>query len=105
MQYKLRYLPLFYEDLEDKVVYIAEQLQNEQAASEMIDAVEQAILKRLPAAEAFEQYDSCRERETPYYRIYVKNYVIYYVVLNEGDYKVMEVRRILYSKQNQEDHV
>lgn len=26
-KYKLRYLPLFYEDLEQKVVYIAENLQ------------------------------------------------------------------------------
>ena len=29
IQYELRYLPLFYEDLEQKVVYIAEILHNE----------------------------------------------------------------------------
>ena len=43
-KYKLRYLPLFYEDLEQKVVYIAEKLQNEKAANNLIDAVEKAIL-------------------------------------------------------------
>ena len=39
-KYKLRYLPLFYEDLEQKVVYILEKLQNEKAANDLIDAVE-----------------------------------------------------------------
>lgn len=39
-KYKLRYLPLFYEDLEQKVVYISEKLQNEKAANDLIDAVE-----------------------------------------------------------------
>ena len=28
-KYKLRYLPLFYKDLEEKIVYIAEELHNE----------------------------------------------------------------------------
>lgn len=36
----------------------------------------------------------------PYYRIYVKNYVIYYVVIDNGANKIMEVRRILYRGQN-----
>ena len=43
-KYKLRYLPLFYEDLEQKVVYIVEELHNQQAANELLDAVENAIL-------------------------------------------------------------
>lgn len=41
-KYMLRYLPLFYEDLEQKVVYIAENLQNEKAANDLLDAVESA---------------------------------------------------------------
>ena len=36
-KYKLRYLPLFYEDLEQKVIYIAEKLHNEKAANDLID--------------------------------------------------------------------
>lgn len=44
VQYVLRYLPLFYEDLEQKIVYIAETLHNEKAANDLLDAVEQAIL-------------------------------------------------------------
>ena len=101
-RYKLRYLPLFYEDLEQKVVYIAEDLGNPQAANELLDAVENAILERLPVAEAFEQYYSIRERKYPYYRIYVKNFVVWYVVIaDEGQDKIMEIRRFLYNKQDQ----
>lgn len=36
-KYILRYLPLFYEELEEKVVYIAEILKNPQAANELCD--------------------------------------------------------------------
>ena len=35
--YKLRYLPLFYQDLEGKILYIAETLQNPQAANDLLD--------------------------------------------------------------------
>ncbi|MGN0341087.1 MAG: hypothetical protein ACI4D0_11430 [Lachnospira sp.] len=52
-QYELRYLPLFYEDLEQKVIYISETLHNVKAANDLLDAVEQAIIERLPFAEAF----------------------------------------------------
>ncbi len=100
-KYKLRYLPVFYEDLEQKVMYIAETLQNKKAANDLLDAVERAILDRLPVAEAFETYHSLKDRQHPYYRIYVKNFVIYYVVIDgEGSEKIMEVRRFLYEKQN-----
>ena len=101
-EYKLRYLPLFYQDLEQKVTYIAEQLQNVKAANDLIDAVENAILQRQPVAEAFEPYHSLKERRYPYYRIYVKNYVIWYVVINDGSSKIMEIRRFLYNKQDME---
>ena len=100
-KYKLRYLPLFYEDLEQKVVYIAENLKNPKAANDLIDAVEKAILERLPVAEAFEPYESMKERRYPYYRICVKNFVAWYVVIDdEGDDKIMEIRRFLYNKQD-----
>ncbi len=102
-KYKLRYLPLFYEDLEQKVVYIAEKLHNEKAANDLIDAVEKAILERLPVAEAFEPYHSLKERRYPYYRIYVKNFVAWYVIIDdEGEDRIMEMRRFLYNKQDKD---
>ena len=100
-KYRLRYLPLFYEDLDEKITYIAEELKNPKAASDLLDKVETAILKRLPVAESFEPYHSLRERRYAYYRIYVDNYVIYYVVIDDdpGDL-IMEARRFLYNGQN-----
>ena len=102
-KYRLSYLPLFYEDLDEKITYIAEELKNPKAAGDLLDKVEAAILKRLPAAESFEPYHSLREREYAYYRIYVENYVVYYVVIDDDpDDLIMEVRRFLYNKQNRE---
>lgn len=95
-RYKLRYLPLFSSDLREIVDYIAYQLHNPAAAEDLLDAVENAIFERASCAEAFEPYRSKSERSQVYYRIYVKNYTIYYVV--EGD--TMEIRRILYNKRN-----
>lgn len=97
-KYNLRYLPLFYEDLKEKIVYIAEELHNEKAANDLLTEFERAILERQPIAESFEPYHSLKERRYPYYRIYVKNFVIYYVVIgDEGENKIMEVRRFLYN--------
>ena len=95
-RYSLRFLPLFEEDLNEIVDYITLQLGNPAAAERLVEAVETAIWERLPCAEAFEPYRSSRERRFPYYRIPVKNYLVFYVVI--GD--VMEVRRILYNRRN-----
>lgn len=104
-KYILRYLPLFYEDISDKIDYIAGILQNRQAANDLIDAVEEAINERLPYAESFEIYHSVRDKKTPYYRIYVGNYTIFYVVLEENGRKIMEVRRFLYNGQDSQKTV
>jgi plasmid stabilization system protein ParE len=104
-QYRLRYLPIFYDDVEEKVAYIVEKLNNPQAASNLIDAVETAILERVPCCEKFEKYHSKRERKYPYYRIYVKNFVVYYVVIDDENGKIMEVRRFLYNGQDRDNIV
>ena len=94
--YELRFLSLFEEDLNEIVDYITYRLRNPVAAENLVDAVEAAIQERLPNAEAFEPYQSSRERKYPYYRIRVKNFMIFYVVIDN----VMEVRRILYGRRN-----
>lgn len=97
----LRYLPLFYEDLDEKITYITEKLKNPKAASDLLDKVEKAILDRLPVAESFEPYHSIRERKYAYYRIYVDNFTIYYVVIDDKENApTMEVRRFLYNRQD-----
>ncbi len=100
-RYKLRVLPLFEEDLNRIIDYIALQLKNPLAAERLVEDVETAIRERLTCAEAFEPYPSAKERPHPYYRLRVRNFTVFYVVL--GD--TMEVRRILYSRRDLEQHL
>ena len=95
-KYKLRFLPLFVDDLTEITDYIANTLNNPYAANKLVDEVEKAINERLPFAESFEPFQSKNERKYPYYRISVRNFTVYYVVIDD----VMEVRRILYSRRN-----
>lgn len=95
-KFHLRYIPLFEQDLLDTVDYITNVLQNEDAAERLIDDVEKAILKRLNNPLAFEPYHSVKKRDYPYYRIYVRNYTVFYVVIGN----VMEVRRLIYNPRN-----
>ncbi len=105
-KYTLSYLPLFYDDLEERVAYLADVLLNPDAANELLDAVEKSILDRLPYAESFEKYHSRKERKYPYYRIYVKEFTIYYVVIPAGrGKKIMEVRRILHNLQDRDQYI
>lgn len=92
-KYRLRYLPLFENDLYDAVSYIANVLNNPQAAENLIKETEKAIYERLEMPLAFEPYRSAKERQNVYYRIYVGNYTVFYVVVDD----VMEVRRFIYS--------
>lgn len=97
-EYKLEFLPMFQEDLNRIIDYISLELQNPIAAERLLDEIQDAIIQRLPFAESFEPYRSSRNRKYPYYRISVKNYTIFYVVIGS----TMEVRRILYSRRDWE---
>ena len=99
--YELRFLPLFEDDLDEIVDYITYRLKNPAAAERLVDEVETAILERLPCAEFFEPFHSVRKRQYPYYRIQVRNFTVFYVVIGN----VMEVRRILYSRRNWKEHI
>ena len=58
--YKLRFLPLFEEDLNEIVDYITHRLKNPIAADALVSDVQTAIRNRLSCAEAFEQYHSAK---------------------------------------------
>lgn len=101
-RYKVRFIPLFEWDLTEITDYISYQLKNPQAANLLVNEIEKAIMGRLVCPESFETYPSAKDRKYPYYRIYVKNFVIYYVVIDDEDdeFKIMEVRRIMYNKRD-----
>ena len=102
-EYHLSFLPQFSEDLNEVVSYITYKLKNPQAADDLINAVEDENNERLINPEAFEKYPSTRKRPHDYYRIYVKNYIVFYVILETESGKVMEVRRFLHTLQNKEN--
>lgn len=91
-KFALRYLPLFEKDLNSILDYIALTLSSPESAIRLADKVDKAILKRLACPLSFEAYQSNRKRNYSYYRIYVDNFIVYYVVIDN----VMEVRRILF---------
>lgn len=95
-KYNIKYLPSFYRDLDGITDYIKYELQNEAAANRLVDEIENEINKRLKNPESLEKFQTRRKRLNAYYRIYVKNYTIFYVVKDS----TMEVRRIIYSKRN-----
>lgn len=95
-EYTLSYLPQFEHDLAAARDYIIFTLQNPEAALRLVEDAERAILKRLENPLSFQPYPSKRKREHPYYRINVRNFSVFYVVIGN----VMEVRRFVYSKRN-----
>ena len=103
-KYSLRYLPLFHDELESAVMYIASRLGNPSAAADLLNHVEEAIKERLDHnPEGYEPVPSKKKHDYPYYRIYVGNYIVYYVVIPEDGERIMEVRRFVHTLQNRDN--
>lgn len=98
-KYSLRYLPIAQQDLSEIIDYIQNNLQNPIAAANTLSRIESAILERLKSPESFATWPSKKQRDYPYRRINIGNYSVWYVVIDS----VMEVRRILYSRRNEDD--
>ncbi len=91
-KYELRYLPLFWEDMFDAVSYITNVLHNEQAAKKLVDDAETKINEHLKNPTCALIYNSLKERDNTYYWFEVRNYMVFYVVIDN----IMEVRRFIY---------
>ena len=98
MAYELRYLPIAQEDLIEIADYISTNLQNPIAAENIITKIEEAILERLENPESFAIWKTSKQRKHPYRRINVGNYSVWYVVIDN----IMEVRRVLYARRNED---
>ena len=55
-KYKIKYLPLFYNDLDQITDYIMYKLNNEIAANEFVNKLENEINKRAYNPDAYEKY-------------------------------------------------
>ena len=95
-KFRLEAAPLFGMELEQALNYIETQLSNPAAADKLQADVETAVRERLSAPTSFEPVASRVDREHPYYRIYVGNYIVFYCVIGN----VMELRRFIYKGRN-----
>ena len=94
--YKLEYLPLFWSDLQEIVLYIRDTLKTPMAAQHFVEEVKQGILNHLSNPTIAAIYPSIYKREHDYYWFPIGNYMAFYVVIAD----VMEVRRCVYGKRN-----
>ena len=62
--YKLTFLPIFEKDLIEVTSYIANTLQNTEAAHQLLDDIETAIEKRLVAPLSFAPFQSSKQENT-----------------------------------------
>ena len=95
-KFRLEATPLFGMELEQALNYIETQFSNPAAADKLQTDVEGAVCERLSAPTSFEPVISRVDREHPYYRIYVGNYIVFYCVIGN----VMELRRFIYKGRN-----
>ena len=97
-KYVIKYSSTYIKQFNGILKYLVNNLQNKIAAENFYNAVVEAIENRSKNPTGYEKYETNRKRKNIYYRIYVKNYTIFYVVKND----IMEIRRILYSKRDLE---
>ena len=95
-KYTIRYSSTYINQFNSILKYFVNNLKNKIAAENFYNEVIKEIEKRSENPEGYEKYISTRKRKNTYYRIYVKNYTIFYTVKDN----TMEVRRILYSRRN-----
>ena len=95
-KYTIKYTSTFMNQFNNILRYFMNKLKNKIAAEKFYNEVIKEIEIRSKNPEGYEKYISIRKRKNKYYRIYVKNYIIFYVVKDS----TMEIRRILYSKRN-----
>ena len=94
--HEIKYLPSFQHDLNSIMEYITFRLEAPQAALNLLDEVEESInnLRMFPLAHRL--YRPVRPLPTEYRVLTVKNYLIFYTVLEE----TIEIHRIIYKKRN-----
>lgn len=96
--YKITYLPIAQKDLQEILLYIADQLKSPQAALDLMEALEKAIALLDQFLYAHPIYRLVKALDGEYRLLPVKSYAVFYLV-KESE-KVVEIQRILYAKMN-----
>ena len=99
--YEIQYVSSFESELVEIIYYISNILKNKKAPDSLLKNIEKSIKERSKNPESYEKYKSNKERDFLWYRIYVKNFVIFYTVENH----VMKVAHIIYSRRDMERYI
>jgi addiction module RelE/StbE family toxin len=94
--FEIKYLPSFQQELDAILEYISFTLEAPRAALNLLDELEKSIenLKVFPLAHRL--YRPIKPLPTEYRVLTVKNYLVFYTVLEE----IIEIYRIIYKKRN-----
>ncbi len=95
-QYQIKYLPIARRDLQDIVDYIAFDLEVPETAIKILDTLETEIstLRLNPFRGSI--YSSSRGHKFQYRKLFVKNYVVFYLILEDS----VEIQRVFYNRRN-----
>ena len=93
--YVIKYTSTFINQFNSILKYLVNKLDNKIAAEKLYNEVIREIEKRSSNPESYEKYIGVRKRKNIYYRIYVKNYTIFYVVKDN----TMEVEEFYIQKE------
>lgn len=93
MSFRIDFTPAFWDDYESALRYIAEDLGNPQAAVSVEGALKAAIPMIADYPFSMHPYPTAVDRPHIYRSVKVKNYLAFYVVLEN----VIEFRRFLYA--------
>lgn len=89
--YELKYLPLAMKDLHEIINYITNVLKAPKAALDLLDGFESSIFRLQQYPFSCKIYQSKESLETEYRLLIVKNYLVFYVVIEN----TVEIHRII----------
>lgn len=94
--YQIKYLPIARRDLQDLVDYIAYDLEVPEVALKMLHTLETEILSLQENPFRGSIYTSGRKNNCQYRKLFVKNYVIFYLIHED----IVEIQRVFYNRRN-----
>lgn len=92
--YELKYLPLAKKDLHGIIYYITNILKAPKSAIDLLDDLESSIFRLLQFPYSCKIYQSVELLESEYRMLSVKNYIVFYVVIEH----IVEIHRIVYAR-------
>ena len=89
--YKICYFSTFENELNEIIYYVSNVLKN----------IEKSIKERSKNPERYARYERSKKSKFVWYRIYVKNFIIFYTVEDN----IMKVAHIIYSRRDIERYI